>query len=81
MINSRPIPDLFTPGIFTPSRRVLFNGLYHLVKIRLSHPPVRAILHLEIILLERDGVVEEEMWSGYEELWEGVLGEIEVYGA
>jgi len=51
------------------------------VKIRLSHPLVRAILHFEIILLERDRVVEEEMWSVYEELWEGVLGEIEVYGA
>jgi len=60
---------------------ILFNGFYHLVKIRLSHPPVRAILHLEILLLERDRVVEEEMWSGYEELWEYVLGEIEVYGA
>jgi len=59
---------------------ILFNGLYHFVKV-LSHPPVRSILHFEIVLQERDRIVEEEMWSGFEELWDGVLGEIEVYGA
>ena len=33
MINSRPIPDLFTPGIFTPSRRVSFCWIPQMLMI------------------------------------------------
>ena len=36
MINSRPIPDLFTPGIFTPSRRVSEDNYPSLTHIALS---------------------------------------------
>jgi len=30
MINSRPIPALFTPGIFTPSRRVIKHKVWEI---------------------------------------------------
>ena len=32
MINSRPIPDLFTPRIFTPSRRACIEAETHVLK-------------------------------------------------
>ena len=34
-----------------------------------------------ILPLERDGVVEKELWCVFKHLWDGVLGEIQVYHA
>ncbi len=60
---------------------VLFAGLYHFATIRHFHLHLWSIFNFEVPLLERDGVVEEELWGVLEEVWEGVLGEIEEYGA
>jgi hypothetical protein len=31
---------------------------------------------MQVLLLKRDGVVEEELWSAFERAWDSVLGEV-----
>ncbi len=50
----------------------------HLSLHFLPHFPLsRVILELEELLLERDWVVEEELGSVFENLWDGVLCEVQ----
>ena len=39
------------------------------------------LTHSSPLLLERDGVVEEEVWSGFENIGDGILREVPIEGS
>ena len=60
---------------------VLFSGLHCIPQISLSFLRIWVVPELKVLLLERDGVIEEEMRRPSETVWEGISGEVPVKGA
>ena len=60
---------------------VLLGGLHRLAQLGPLVVHIWAIFELGIRLLQRDGVVEEELRSVFEDIWESIPGEAPILGA
>ena len=60
---------------------VLFSGLHCIPQISPSFLRIWVIPELKVLLLERDGVIEEEMRRLSETVWKSISGEVPVKGA
>jgi hypothetical protein len=61
-------------------QRGLLAGFHRFAEVCLLTSHIWVILELEVPLLERDGVVEEEVRSVLENVWEHIPGEVLVQG-
>ena len=59
---------------------VPFLSLHHSTQKCPSLFHIWVILALEVLPLERDGVVEEELRSTFEHIWEVILGDVQEEG-
>ena len=55
---------------------ILLSRLHGNTKVCLSNFHIWVIFELEVLLLERDGVVEEEIWSVLENIGDGIPCEV-----
>jgi len=55
---------------------VLVFSLHDSARIRLSFLRIRVVFELQVLPLEREGVVEEELRSGFENVWETIPREV-----
>ena len=55
---------------------ILLVSLQHFARICASLLCIRVILNFEVLLLERNGVVEKEVRSAFENIRDGVPGEV-----